>query len=164
MRLPIAPVYRRDNLAERVRPAARDTLPSYESPERLEGLKVLVVDDEVDTRELFKVGIGQSGAEVVTAGSAREALEAIAEEIPDLLISDIGMPDEDGYELISKVRALPAARGGKIPAIALTAYARTEDRLRALRAGYQMHVSKPVELAELVTVMASLVGRSDKVE
>jgi PAS domain S-box-containing protein len=164
VKLPIVPVYRRDNLAERGHPAARDTLPSYECPERLEGLKVLVVDDEVDTRELFKVGIGQCGAEVVTAGSAREALEAIAEEIPDLLISDIGMPDEDGYELIRKVRALPAVRGGKIPAIALTAYARTEDRLRALRAGYQMHISKPVELAELVAVMASLIGRRDKVE
>jgi CheY-like chemotaxis protein len=74
------------------------------------------------------------------------------------------MPGEDGYELIRKVRALPAGRGGKIPAIALTAYARTEDRLRALRAGYQMHVSKPVELSELVAVMASLIGRSDKVE
>jgi CheY-like chemotaxis protein len=74
------------------------------------------------------------------------------------------MPGEDGYELIRKVRALPAARGGKIPAIALTAYARTEDRLRALRAGYQMHIVKPVELAELVAVMASLVGRSDKAE
>jgi PAS domain S-box-containing protein len=162
--LPIVPVYQKDNLAERVHPAARDTLPSYECPERLEGLKVLVVDDEVDTRELFRVGISQCGAEVATAGSAQEALEAIEAERPDLLISDIGMPGEDGYELIRKVRALPAGRGGKIPAIALTAYARTEDRLRALRAGYQMHVSKPVELSELVAVMASLIGRSDKVE
>jgi len=162
--LPIVPVYQKDNLVERVHPAARDTLPSYECPERLEGLKVLVVDDEVDTRELFRVGISQCGAEVVTAGSAQEALEAIEAERPDLLVSDIGMPGEDGYELIRKVRALPAGRGGKIPAIALTAYARTEDRLRALRAGYQMHVSKPVELSELVAVMASLIGRSDKVE
>jgi CheY-like chemotaxis protein len=95
----------------------------------------------------------------VTAGSAQEALEALAEERPDLLISDIGMPGEDGYELIRKVRALPTAGGGKIPAIALTAYARTEDRLRALRAGYQWHIAKPVELAELVAVMASLLQR-----
>jgi PAS domain S-box-containing protein len=164
VKLPIVPVYRRDNPAERVHPAARDTLPSYECPERLEGLKVLVVDDEIDTREVLKVGIGQCGAEVVTAGSAQEALEAIEAERPDLLISDIGMPGEDGYELIRKVRALPAGRGGKIPAIALTAYARTEDRLRALRAGYQMHISKPVELSELMAVMASLIGRSDKVD
>ena len=123
-----------------------------------------MVDDEVDTRELFRVAIGQCGAEVVTAGSAREALEAIGREMPDLLISDIGMPEEDGHELIGKVRALPAGRGGRIPAIALTAYARTEDRLRALRVGYQMHISKPVELAELVAVMASLVRRNDGVE
>ncbi|HLL77154.1 MAG TPA: PAS domain S-box protein, partial [Pyrinomonadaceae bacterium] len=162
--LPIVPVYQKNNLAERVHPAARDTLPSYDCPERLDRLKVLVVDDELDTRELFRVGISQCGAEVVTAGSAREALEAIEEMRPDLLISDIGMPGEDGYELIRKVRALPAERGGKIPAIALTAYARTEDRLRALRAGYQMHVSKPVELAELVAVMASLIQRSNEVE
>ena len=125
---------------------------------------MLVVDDEADTRELLRVGIGQCGAKVVTASSAREAIGIIEEERPNLLISDIGMPDEDGYELIRKVRALPARRGGKTPAIALTAYARTEDRLRALRAGYQMHISKPAELAELVTVMASLIQRNDKVE
>jgi CheY-like chemotaxis protein len=125
---------------------------------------VLVVDDEVDTRGLLKAGIGQCGAEVVTAGSAREALAALDETQPDLLISDIGMPGEDGYELIRQVRALPAGRGGKIPAIALTAYARTEDRLRALRAGYQMHICKPVELAELVAVIASLIGRSGRAE
>jgi CheY-like chemotaxis protein len=162
--LPVVPVYQKDNLVGRVHPAAKDTLPSYDCPERLEGLKVLVVDDEADTRELFRVGLGQCGAEVMTAGSAREALAAIEERRPDLLLSDIGMPGEDGYELIRKVRALPAGRGGKIPAIALTAYARTEDRLRALRAGYQMHISKPVELAELVAVMASLIQRNDKVE
>ncbi|MDT7780155.1 MAG: hypothetical protein QOC99_2667 [Acidobacteriota bacterium] len=162
--LPIMPVYQKDNPAERVHPSARDTLPSYDCPERLEGLKVLVVDDEVDTREVFRVGISRCGAEVLTAASAQEALEAIERERPDLLISDIGMPGEDGYELIKKVRALPAGRGGKIPAIALTAYARTEDRLRALRAGYQMHISKPVELAELIAVMASLIQRNDKVE
>jgi hypothetical protein len=162
VKLPIVPLYQKDNLAERMHPAARDTLPTYDCPERLDGLKVLVVDDEADTRELLKVGIGRCGAEVVTAGSAREALAAIAEERPDLLISDIGMPGEDGYELIKKIRALPAGRGRKIPAIALTAYARTEDRLRALRAGYQSHIAKPVELAELAAVIASLVKRDDE--
>ena len=164
VKLPIVPLHQKDNLAERIHPAARDTLPDYDCPERLDGLKVLVVDDEADTRELLKVGIGRCGAEVVTAGSAREALAAIAEERPDLLISDIGMPGEDGYELIRKVRSLPAGGGGKIPAIALTAYARTEDRLRALRAGYQSHIAKPVELAELTAVMASLLRRDGKVE
>ena len=163
VKLPIVPVYQTGSPAERVHPSARDTLPTYQCPERLDGLKVLVVDDEADTRELLRVGVGQCGAEVVTAGSAREALEAIAEERPELLISDIGMPGEDGYELISKVRALPAAGGGRIPAIALTAYARTEDRLRALRAGYQSHIAKPVELAELVAVMASLLQRGGNV-
>ncbi len=164
VKLPIVPVYQKDNLAGRLHPAARDPLPTYDCPERLDGLKVLVVDDEADTRELLKVGIGQCGAEVVTAGSAQEALEVISEQSPDLLISDIGMPGEDGYELIRKVRALPPRRGRKIPAIALTAYARTEDRMRALRAGYQSHIAKPVELAELLTVMASLVKRDDKDE
>jgi PAS domain S-box-containing protein len=163
VKLPIISVYQKNNFVERIHPAARDTLPSFDCPDRLDGMKVLVVDDEVDTRELLRVGIGRCGAEVTTAGSAPEALAAIEKERPDLLISDIGMPEEDGYELIRKVRALPAEQGGKIPAIALTAYARTEDRLRALRAGYQMHVTKPVELAELAAVMASLVQRADQV-
>ena len=111
--LPVAPVYRSVGVGERVHPAARDTLPSYECPDRLDGLRVLVVDDEPDTRELLKVGLGQCGAEVVTAGSAGEALEAIERVVPDVLISDIGMPGEDGYELIRRVRELPAEGGGR---------------------------------------------------
>jgi PAS domain S-box-containing protein len=161
VQLPIVPVYQKEDLAERVHPAARDTLPSFECPENLGGLKILVVDDEDDTRQLLRVGLNNCGAEVLVAGSAKEALTAIEKARPEILISDIGMPDEDGYELIQKIRALPAERGGKTPAIALTAYARTEDRLRALRAGYQMHVPKPVELAELVAVITSLVQRSE---
>ncbi len=157
--LPVAPVYQTAVEGARVHPAARDTMPSFDCAERLDGLRVLVVDDEPDTRELLKAGLGQCGAEVTTAGSAAEALAAISRRAPDLLISDIGMPDEDGYELIRRVRELPADSGGKVPAIALTAYARTEDRLQALRAGYQMHVTKPVEMAELVAVAASLVQR-----
>jgi CheY-like chemotaxis protein len=160
----VVAAYQKETVAGRVRPAAGDAPPARDYPERLGGLKVRAVDDGVDTGELFKAGIGQCGAEVVTAGSAREALAAPREMRPDLLISDIGMQGEDGYELIRKVRALPAARGGKIPAIALTAYARTEDRVRAPRAGYRMHIVKPVELAELVAVTASLAGRSDKAD
>ncbi len=160
IKLPLVPVYQKSDFAERVHPAARETLPSYDCYERLDGLKVLVVDDEADARDLLKVGIGQCGAEVRTAGSTQAVLEAIENDLPDLLISDIGMPGEDGYELIKKIRALPVDKGGNIPAIALTAYARTEDRLHALRAGYQMHVPKPVELAELVAVAASLVRRN----
>jgi PAS domain S-box-containing protein len=159
--LPVAPVYQSVGQGERVHPAARDTLPLYECPDRLDGLKILTVDDEPDTRELLKVGLGQCGAQVTAVGSVAEALEAIGAAVPDLLISDIGMPGEDGYELIRRVRELPAEGGGKVPAIALTAYARVEDRMQALRAGYQMHVPKPVELAELVAVAASLVQRGN---
>jgi PAS domain S-box-containing protein len=157
--LPIAPVYQSNDVKERAHPAARDTLPSYECPDRLDGMKVLIVDDEPDTRELLKMVLAQCGAEVKAAGSVAEALEAMITDAPDLLISDIGMPDEDGYELIRRVRELPAECGKRVPAIALTAYARVEDRMQALRAGYQMHIPKPVELAELVAVAASLVRR-----
>ncbi|HWT01816.1 MAG TPA: ATP-binding protein, partial [Pyrinomonadaceae bacterium] len=158
--LPVAPVYQAAAEGERVHPAARETLPFFDCVDRLDGVRVLVVDDEPDTRDLLKAGLGQCGAEVTAAGSAAEALEAIVTAAPDLLISDIGMPDEDGYELIRRVRQLPEGSGGRLPAIALTAYARVEDRMQALRAGYQMHVPKPVELAELVAVAASLVQRS----
>jgi PAS domain S-box-containing protein len=159
--LPVAPVYQSIGQGERVHPAARDTLPNYECPDRLDGLKVLIVDDEPDTREMLKIGLAQCGAEVKVTGSVAEALEALVTDVPDLLISDIGMPDEDGYELIRRVRELPVECGRKVPAIALTAYARVEDRMQALRAGYQMHVPKPVELAELVAVAASLVRRDN---
>jgi len=93
------------------------------------------------------------------AGSVSEALEELEMGLPDILISDIGMPGSDGYDLIREVRRLPSARGGKLAAIALTAYTRVEDRLHALRAGYDMHVPKPVELAELVAVAASVARR-----
>jgi PAS domain S-box-containing protein len=129
-------------------------------PPQLDRLRILVVDDEEDTRDLLRTALEQCGSEVVTAGSAMEALEALEKSKPDVLISDIGMPEEDGYALIRKVRALSAARGGKVPAIALTAYARTEDRVRALVAGFQVHLPKPIEPVELVAVVASLVGRT----
>jgi PAS domain S-box-containing protein len=159
--LPLAPVYTTEPPERRVHPAARETLPAFDCPDRLDGLRVLVVDDEADTRELLKMGLGQCGAEVTTVGSAAEALEEISKSAPGLLISDIGMPGEDGYDLIRKVRALPPESGGRVPAIALTAYARVEDRMQALRAGYQMHVPKPVEMAELAAVAASLVRRHE---
>jgi CheY-like chemotaxis protein len=158
VQLPVAPVYQVDQ-DSRVHPTARNLLPETECGERLDGWKILVVDDEPDTRDLLKAGLGKCGAKVILAGSAAEAFAALEQEIPDILISDVGMPVEDGYELIQRLRALPAEQGGKIPAIALTAYARVEDRMQALRAGYQMHVPKPVELAELVAVAASLVKR-----
>jgi CheY-like chemotaxis protein len=157
--LPIAPVYQVVGEGERVHPAARDTLPTFDCADRLDRIKVLVVDDEPDTRELLKAGLAQCGAEVIAASSAAEALEAMRTAKPDLLISDIGMPEMDGYELIRRVRALSNDHGGGIPAIALTAYARVEDRMQALRNGFQMHVPKPVELAELVAVAASFFQR-----
>jgi CheY-like chemotaxis protein len=160
--LPVAPIHRREEAGARAHPAARDTLPAHECPERLDGLRVLVVDDEADARELLAEGLGQCGAKVTAASSAREALEALAGEKFDALVSDIGMPGEDGYELIRRVRALPADRGGRTPAVALTAYARTEDRLRAMRAGFEMHVAKPVELTELIVVIANLARRGDQ--
>ena len=157
--LPVAPVYPVAVEGERVHPAARNMLPSFECVDRLDGVRILVVDDEPDTREVLQVGLMQCGAEVIVAGSASEAFEAIKVSAPDLLISDIGMPEMDGYELIRRVRSLPDESFARIPAIALTAYARVEDRMQALRNGYQMHVPKPVELAELVAVAASLVQR-----
>jgi PAS domain S-box-containing protein len=158
--LPISPVYSVDASGSRVHPAARELLPSVDDcTDRLDGLRILVVDDESDTRDLLKQGLEFCGAKVSVAANAADALEALTGNFPDILISDIGMPQVDGYELIRQIRLLPRERGGKIPAIALTAYTRTEDRLQALRAGYDMHVPKPVELAELVAVAATVVRR-----
>ncbi|HKS08520.1 MAG TPA: PAS domain S-box protein [Pyrinomonadaceae bacterium] len=161
--LPISPVYRVDPSGSRVHPAARDLLPPLEDDcaDSLKDLRILVVDDEADTRELLKQGLEYCGAKVTVLGSAAEALDALMARVPDVLISDIGMPGIDGYDLIRQVRGLPPNRGGKVPAIALTAYTRTEDRLQSLRAGYDMHVPKPVELAELVAVAATVVRRKN---
>jgi PAS domain S-box-containing protein len=158
--LPIAPLYQIDASGGRVHPGARDLLPPHDSADRLDGLRILAVDDEPDTRELLKQGLEFLGAKVKVVGSAAEAIESLRGNVPDILISDIGMPGTDGYDLIRQVRALPPDRGGKVPAIALTAYTRVEDRLQALRAGYDMHVPKPVELAELVAVAASVSRRN----
>jgi CheY-like chemotaxis protein len=158
--LPITPVYQVDQSGGRVHPAARDLLPPVDDcTDRLDGLRILVVDDEADTRDLLKQGLEYCGAKVKVVGTAAEALKLLTTNTPDVLISDIGMPEVDGYDLIRQVRKLPPARGGTVPAIALTAYTRTEDRLQSLRAGYDMHVPKPVELAELVAVAATVVRR-----
>jgi CheY-like chemotaxis protein len=129
----------------------------------LDGLRVLAVDNDSDARDLIKTILTQYGAIVETAGSACQALalfERPEEWQPELLISDIEMPEADGYQLIRKLREMESRRGGKrAPAIALTAYARTEDRLRSLSAGFHMHVTKPVEPMELLTIVASLTGR-----
>ncbi|MEH1808550.1 PAS domain-containing hybrid sensor histidine kinase/response regulator [Nostoc sp.] len=122
----------------------------------LNGLQILVVDDNADTRELIAFILEQSGGQVRAVSSVCEALEALEQLKPDVLVSDIGMPDEDGYSLIRKVRAQEAEQGEKILAVALTAFAREEERSLALQAGFQVHVSKPIEPEELVTVVANL--------
>lgn len=128
----------------------------------LRGVRVLVVDDEHDTREILSVMLSRYGTEVRTAGSVAEALEVLKGYKPDLLVSDIGMPVEDGYVMISKLRALPAAEGGTIPAIALTAFASPQDREKALASGFQRHLSKPVEPVELAKIVARVLGRSEE--
>jgi PAS domain S-box-containing protein len=132
-----------------------------QAPE-LDGLRVLAVDNDSDARDLIKTILTQYGAVVETAGSTSQALtffERPEEWQPELLISDIEMPEADGYQLIRKLREMESRRGRRAPAIALTAYARTEDRLRSLSAGFDMHVTKPVEPMELLTIVANLTGR-----
>lgn len=158
--LPFVGVISNPQEVESDHPSQSDDVISLDGLPSLQGLKVLVVDDEADTRELIQEVLKECGSEVITSRSAAEALVALEEHKPDILISDLGMPDEDGYSLISKIRALPSERGGQIPAAALTAYARAEDRMRVLRSGFQFHLPKPVDSAELVTVVASLAGRA----
>jgi CheY-like chemotaxis protein len=129
-------------------------------------VSVLVVDDQEEARELLVQALGEYGAQATAASSGAEALALLSDPMsgkrPDALILDIAMPDEDGYTVLKKVRALEAACGSaadQIPAIALTAYGRSEDRLRALQEGFQMHITKPVEPAELAVVITSLTTR-----
>ena len=135
-------------------------IPSQERQQlSLNGLRVLVVDDEFDARALLTTMLERSGAQVLSVSSTREALHSMETWKPDLLIADIGMPVEDGYSLIRKVRALPRDRGGQTPALALTAYARAEDKIRALAEGYQVHLAKPVDRLELATIVGGLCHR-----
>jgi CheY-like chemotaxis protein len=126
----------------------------------LTGLRVLVVDDDPGARELISGMLAGFGAQVSVAESGQAALTLLFAQRPDVLIADLGMPAMDGYALIEQVRALAPGFGGQTPAVAVTAYASPQDRLRALQAGYQNHVAKPVEAEELAIVIASLVGRS----
>ena len=160
--LPFVGVIGSQNETETVNRVYSDEINTLDGLPSLEGLKVLVVDDEADTRELICEVLRDCGSEVILSRSVAEALEALEQHKPDVLVSDLGMPDEDGYSLIAKIRELPSERGGHIPAAALTAYARAEDRMRVLRSGFQFHLPKPVDAAELVTVVASLAGRAFK--
>ncbi len=141
------------------RAAAAAGLSVVDACASLSGVRALVVDDEEDSRVLVSRILQDCAAEVAAVGSATEALEQLPKLHPDVLISDIGMPELDGYHLIRAVRALDAGDGGATPAVALTAFARPEDRLQALRAGYQMHVAKPVDPSELIVVVANLTRR-----
>jgi signal transduction histidine kinase len=127
---------------------------------RLDGVRLLIVDDDEDSRDLVGLLLAEQGAAVSSASSAGEALRLVAESPPDVLLSDIGMPDVNGYSLIRRVRSLPGDRGGRTPAIALTAYARPEDGERAFAAGFQAHVTKPIDPDRLAAVVANLAGRS----
>ncbi|WP_437932991.1 hybrid sensor histidine kinase/response regulator [Sorangium sp. So ce341] len=140
------------------RPPAARAEPAAVSPaDELTGVRVLVVDDQPDAREVAQRVLEECAARVTTAGSAAEAVAMLERERPDVLVSDLGMPGEDGFQLIRRVRDLGPARGGATPAVALSALARAEDRARALGAGYQAHVAKPLDPAELVGVVAALV-------
>ncbi|MBD1828682.1 response regulator [Microcoleus vaginatus GB1-A2] len=149
-------------LAQRKAPGAEDAWSEVddppEAPPALVNLQLLVVDDDNDTREFLIALLEEEGAMVRSAASVAEALAALESCWPDVLLSDIGMPGSDGYELIGRVREMEVLRGGKIPAIALTAYARESDRQQALQAGFQMHFSKPVEVSELIAGIANLAG------
>ncbi|PSM49428.1 histidine kinase [Chroococcidiopsis sp. CCALA 051] len=137
--------------------------PSLQPPApSLRGLRVLVVDDEADARQWITVVLEESGAEVIAVASVGKALEVIEQHRPDVLISDIGMPGEDGYTLIRKIRELEPQMGGTIPAVALTGYARQEDYTKALAEGFQLHVAKPIRAAELVAVVTSLAKMAGK--
>jgi signal transduction histidine kinase/CheY-like chemotaxis protein len=158
--LPVTVVQRRGLQPERTHPSTTSHEPVQVPLPDLSGIVVLAVDDQPDGRDLVSRVLEDCGATVVTAGSAKEALEQVIAAKPHILVSDIGMPDVDGIDLLRLIRALGKAKGGDIPAIALTAFARSEDRTKVLRAGFRLHVSKPVEAAELCAAVATLVGRS----
>lgn len=154
--LPLSPL--RAETAETLTASAL-AVTDAECPPSLRGLRVLVVDDEPDARELLLAELSRCGTIVQLAETAAEALRQVSSWRPDALISDIGMPQMDGYTLIKAIRQLPDEQGGRTPAIALTAYASSQDRVKAFMAGFQAHLAKPIELHELLAVLASISGR-----
>lgn len=159
VKLPIAIAEMPASAGPRPHPGTSSIDAAVPATMRLDGLRVLVVDDDPDAVMLAKAILAGAGATVRTCVSAADALRVLQDWRPVVLVSDIEMPDEDGYSLIRKVRALGPDDGGRTPAIALTAYGRAQDRMRSFAAGYNMHVPKPVDPAELVTIVASLAGR-----
>jgi CheY-like chemotaxis protein len=139
-----------------VHPPGSDSIAMQIDAVDLSGLSILVVEDEADARNLVARVLEETGAEVRTVGAGADALAAIAADQPSLVVTDIGMPVMDGYELIQRIRALPPAAGGHVPIIALTAFARSEDRTRSLLAGCQAHLTKPVDSSELVATVVAV--------
>ena len=137
-------------------PSSAGGVTGLRSASSLTGIRILVVEDEADSREVVALLLERCGAGVMVASSAREALSILERELPDVLVADIEMPEEDGYSLIQKIRTLPPERGGQTPAIALTAHVGVSDRVKLLDAGFQRHVPKPVHPAELVSIVAGL--------
>jgi CheY-like chemotaxis protein/anti-sigma regulatory factor (Ser/Thr protein kinase) len=155
--LPLAAV--RSESREAAARADDPRMPTLTRDMNLHGLRVLVVDDQPDARELISALLIEHYAEVHAAASAAEALVTLARVRPDLIVSDIGMPGRDGYQLIADIRKLPPEQGGLTPAIAITAFAQFEDKARAMLAGFQAHLSKPIEPQELIVTAADLSGR-----
>jgi CheY-like chemotaxis protein len=160
VKLPVVPVIRTAGEVVRRHPIAYGDA-NRRSPgfARLDGVKVLVVDDEPDTNEVVRTLLDQCGAEVRTAGSTAHALQKLEHWTPHVVVTDIGMPGDDGFALIAAVRG-KTGRGGRIPMVALTAYAGVEDRVRLLDAGFQLHIAKPADPGELTAAIASLAGPS----
>jgi signal transduction histidine kinase/CheY-like chemotaxis protein len=156
--LPVATVRPTDRTPERPTSKSNSVIANVEHGHRIRGARLLVVDDEEDSRDLMKRLLEDCGAIVSAAASAEDAFAQMLCSRPDVLVSDIGMPDEDGYTLLRRIRALGDEHGGNIPAVALTAYARPEDRAHSIHAGFQRHVVKPVEPADLIAAVAALVG------
>jgi signal transduction histidine kinase/CheY-like chemotaxis protein len=162
VRLPLAPLSS-TSISKDDQPSGPSVpLSTIVCPPEIEGLHVLLVEDEPDGRDVMAALLESFKAKVTAVGSAGEAMEAIRRSPPDVMVSDVGMPGESGYDLIRKIRSLPPDRGGRTPSVALTAYARMEDRTRALMMGFDMHVPKPIEPSELLVVIAHLAKRFAK--
>ena len=158
VRLPVQPVAVASAALPDASAEAAPAAAASPADEDLAGTRILLVDDEADGREMLTRMLESWGAQVRAASSAEEALQAISEESPDLLISDIGMPHVDGYELIRRVRSLAAADRRSLPAIALTAFARAEDATKARRAGYGVHLPKPIDPSRLISTIRSVLA------
>jgi len=159
--IPLMPVAR-ELSPSRIHPSAGWSEISMDCPPEIAGLRILAIDDDLDTCDMIRAVLEQCGGVVQTALNADKGFESFLEWKPEILISDIGLPDVDGYEFIRRIREYERPLGQKVPAVALTAFARIEDRVKSLAAGYQMHVAKPVEPGELLTIVASLSGFIDR--